>query len=120
MEKLYPCSPTISDPLYILCTRPYLRCATPVLYKFLLEYPQLEIAGSLLPKLVKLYQWLHRELAHRLTVETAKKLSVAKLCKKIHSQFPSEKAKDFESLYTEVAGTHLHEEVVLQVSALCS
>ncbi len=104
MEMLYPTPPSISEPLYILCTRPDLQKDFPLLFRFLLEYSRLKIAGSLLPKLISFYQWLHRELAHRLTKETAKKLQLNTFRKRVQSQFPKDKARQYESLYSEIGG----------------
>ncbi len=106
MEVLYPTASSIAEPLYILNTRPDTQKAFQLLYRFLLEYPRLEVAGSLLPKLVTFYRWLHRELAHRLTKEAATKLTLRRFCSRVRSQFPRDKAKQFESLYSEIGGMY--------------
>ena len=103
MELCYPKFPTCEIPQYILSSEIDLQSSAPLLHNFLMQYQQLQIGGVLLSNLIKFYQWLHRELAYRLTAKTAKKLTIKHLKKQLHSH-SEDKAKEFDSLYSGVKG----------------
>ena len=101
MERCYPISATrICDLVqYILCSSDEMMRDAHLLCHFLYEHPRLQEAGTLLVRLIELYQWLHQVLAHRLTKQTAQKLTVRQLIKRLHDH---DEAKRFETLFSSV------------------
>jgi len=81
METHYPMFPTENDFLqYILnfASTDQDPCIH-LLSQFALEYPRLELARSLLPELVEIYWWLHTDLAHMISNDTAQKTTIKQL-----------------------------------------
>jgi len=95
METQYPKFPTENDFVqYILNFAsseqdPCIR----LLSQFALEYPRLELARSLLPQLVELYWWLHTELAHMISRDTAQKTTVKQLMKHLETYYRNDPDK---------------------------
>lgn len=95
MEIQYPKFPTEDDFLqYILniASSEQDPCIH-LLSQFALEYPRLELARSLLPQLVELYWWLHTELAHMISSDTAKKTTVKQLMKHLENYYRNDPDK---------------------------
>ena len=59
-----------------------------VLSKFARDYYQLQSGGSLLPKLLKIYQFLHRDLAYALSTEEVEHMTLLQLLEEINKQYP--------------------------------
>ena len=51
-----------------------------LLYRFIIDLPSLHVGGSLLPKLVELYQWLHTRItAHTVTRDRAASMTIGEV-----------------------------------------
>lgn len=64
-----------------------------LLLQFALEYPRLEIACFLLPELVELYWWLHTDLAHMISRDTAQKTTVKQLMAHLKKYYQNDNEK---------------------------
>ena len=60
----------------------------PVLSKFVCNCSQLQSGGSLLPKLLKIYQFLHRDLAYELSEEKVEDMTLLQLLEKMNDLYP--------------------------------
>ena len=83
MKKRFPKLLSHNDVAYMLHSTPVHQMDLMVLSQFVLEYPRLCVGSLLLPDLIRLYQWLHRELSHSVTKETASKLTLAMIIKQL-------------------------------------
>ena len=106
MKLRYPKQLTYDNLAYMLQATPMVQEKIKLLSQFVLEYPRLHVGSSLLADLIHLYQWLHRELAHTMTKETATKLTVAKLNKQLSFKCP-DKFEEYETLFQRVSGACL-------------
>jgi len=59
-----------------------------VLSKFVCNCSQLQSGGSLLPKLLKIYQFLHRDLAYELSEEEVEDMTLLQLLEKMNDLYP--------------------------------
>ena len=59
-----------------------------VLSKFVCDCSQWQSGGSLLPKLLKIYQFLHRDLAYKLSEEEVKDMTAFQLLEKMKDLYP--------------------------------
>ena len=59
-----------------------------IISQFTLEYPRLKAGGALLPDLIKLYWWIHTELAYRVTREYAEKHSIEEILTRLDKKYP--------------------------------
>lgn len=64
---------------------------------FVMEWPCLQVAGALLPDLVKLYQWLHTDIAVLLTQDKASTTTIGEIIKCVE-----EKKSGIRELYENV------------------
>ena len=108
MESHYPKFPTeIEFQQYILnyASSDHDPCIR-LLSQFALEYPRLELARSLLPQLVKLYWWLHTNLAHMISSDTAQKTTVKQLMTHLEKYYRNDpdKMRGLKELFHSVKG----------------
>ena len=78
-----------------------------LLYQFIVEYPRLHMGSSLLTDLIQFYQWLHTELSHSTTVETARKLTLSKLKEQLQTKSCDASLK-YHELYECVASMYMY------------
>lgn len=52
------------------------QCDLFLLKQFMLNYDRFEVGEYLLPDIVEFYQWLHKHLAHIVTIEKATELPI--------------------------------------------
>ena len=83
MSKRFPQLLSYNDVAYMLHSTPVYQTDLMVLSQFIVEYPRLCVGSSLLPDLIRLYQWLHRELSHSVTKQTASKLTLTMIRKQL-------------------------------------
>ena len=74
----------------------------PLLSKFAMDWERLQVGGVLLPDLVELYTWLHKNLAHMLTFERASTITVGKVISLIEKKKGRDLGKYMRSLYERV------------------
>ena len=103
MKKRFPKLVSYNDLAYMLQAMPNPQAEYKLLSKFIVEYPRFHVGSSLLPDLIRLYQWLHREMAHCVTKKTASRLTLAKIKKQLAEKTP-EKSKEFFALHESVLG----------------
>ena len=108
MKKWFPRSPTFDDLSYVVQTVTRHQKDLKVLSQFVIEYQRLHLGSSLLPDLVKLYQWLHQELNHSVTLETASKLTLASIKEQLenHEKNASDTSREFFELYRNILGMY--------------
>ena len=83
-----------------------------LLIRFAMEWQLLKVGGDLLPDLVKLYRWLHMNIAHLITYDHASSLSIGEVIKRVkknkemgeHLQRLYEQVKLNFELYTKLTG----------------
>ena len=82
-----------------------------VLSKFALEYPRLQAVGALLPDLLDFYQWIHVELAYRMTFKYAEDHTIQDVIEKADTEYKrcgtEKESTGFElpQLYEKVKGS---------------
>ena len=90
----YPKFPTESEFLrHVLGFADEQDPCTQLLLQFALEYPRLELARSLLPELVDLYWWLHTDLAHMISRDTAQRTTVKQLLAHLEKYYQNDHEK---------------------------
>ena len=72
------------------------------LARFILEQPQLHTGGILLPDLVNLYQWLHKDIAHLLTRDHASSITIGQVIDFAEKKLGKEQGKHIRKLYDRV------------------
>ena len=100
MRKRFPQLLSYNDVAYMLYSTPVCQMDLMVLSQFVLEFPRLCVGSSLLPDLIRLYQWLHRELSHSVTKQAASKLTLAMIIK----QLTEKKSDELIALLKRVIG----------------
>ena len=75
-----------------------------MLTQFVLERPQLEAGGHLLPDLVEFYMWLHTQLAYIVSYENATELTIGKVIERIIERYSNDFGKHLKDLYERVKG----------------
>lgn len=90
-----------------------------LLSRFAMEWQCLEVAGSLFPSLLELYQWLHTDIAHLITREQASSMTIGRVISLAKGNLEKqsgehvlklyEKVKQDYSRYVELAGTTAHD-----------
>ena len=73
-----------------------------LLSKFAMDWERLRVGGELLPDLVELYTWLHKNLAYILTSERASTISIGRVISLIEEKKGREFGKHMRSLYERV------------------
>lgn len=74
----------------------------PLLSKFAIDWERLQMGGALLPDLVELYTWLHKNLAHILTFERASTIAIGRVISLVEEKKGKELGKHMRSLYERV------------------
>jgi hypothetical protein len=62
-------------------------CSLYILYQFILQRPALNVGAELLTNLINLYNWIHIQLSHKVTVSIAKTYSVKMVIESVLRQF---------------------------------
>lgn len=75
---------------------------------FTLNWQYLHVGGSLLPYLIKFYQWIHSDLAYLLTHEKASDLTIGQVVKLAEENLEKESGKHIRNLYEEVKASYNH------------
>ena len=104
LETYYPHFPTMAELSHTLLSSVDVNAASNelhVLSKFVLEYPHLQITGTLLPDLLELYQWIHTELAYLINYQYAQKHTIEEVIAKVDNKYP---ALNIQQLFERVKG----------------
>lgn len=72
------------------------------LSKFVTSWERLQVGGALLPDLVELYTWLHKNLAYVLTLEKASEITIGHIIELIERKRGKDLGKHMRSLYEKV------------------
>ena len=80
------------------------ECKQKILYKFSIEHPRLKIGAKLLPDLIKLYNWIHRELKCLVEEKYAQDNGLEEIITKGDKLFPN---LGLCSLYEKVTGKYI-------------
>ena len=73
-----------------------------LLSKILMDWPLLQVGGTLLPHLIELYQWLHNKIAHSLTYNQALTITIGKVIATAERNLPKKSRGHYKSLYEQV------------------
>lgn len=103
MKKQFPKLLSFDDLAYMVQAMDVHQEQFKMLAQFVVEYPRLHVGSCLLPNLIRLYQWLHQEMAHSVTKETATKITLANIKKQLAEKAP-EMSKEFIELHDSVIG----------------
>lgn len=104
MKRRFPKSPSIDDFSYLVQTKTLNKEEFRLLSQFIVQYQRLYLGSCLLPDLVRLYQWLHQEMAHSVTIETASKITL----NSIKKQLKDTTSDEMFQLYTHIIGMWLY------------
>ena len=108
MKRRFPQFPSFDDLSYVVQSVTLHQKDFKVLSQFVIEYQRLYLGSSLLPDLVKLYQWLHQELNHSVTMETASKLTLASIQEQLdRDKNASDSSREFFEIYRNVSSMRL-------------
>ena len=72
--------------------------------EFVLNYERLRVGGTLLPKLIEFYKWLHSQLAYQLTREQAEKYTAKQIVDVVAKHCSMPTRDHLLKLYAEVKG----------------
>ena len=85
-----------------------------ILYKFIMEYTRLKVGAKLLPDLIKLYNWIHRELKCLVDEKYAQDNGLEEIITKGDKLFPKlglcglyEKVTGNKTVFNIVCGTNV-------------
>ena len=75
-----------------------------LLAEFVLNRTRLEVAGTILPKLIEFYLWLHSQLAYQLTHDQVETLAIKKVVEVVAKHNPKRTEEYYLNLYKQVKG----------------
>ena len=67
-----------------------------------MDWSRLRVGGLLLPDIVELYQWLHTNLSHLITLERASSLTIGRVIDLARLNYSRDYAKHISDLYERV------------------
>ena len=105
MKRRFPKIPSLDDFSCVVQTKLWHKEEFKLLSHFTVEYQRLYLGTCLLPDLVRLYQWLHQEMAHSVTMETASKITLANIRMQIKDNATDTLEKYFD-LYSRILGKY--------------
>ena len=75
-----------------------------MLTQFVLERPQLQVGGRLLPDLVEFYLWLHTQLAYIVSYDKATELKIGQVVEQAVKRYSKDYGTHVKKLYERVKG----------------
>ena len=76
-----------------------------MLTQFVLERPQLQAGGRLLPDLVEFYLWLHTQLAYIVSYDKATELKIGQVVERAVERYSKDFGTHVKVLYERVKGS---------------
>ena len=76
-----------------------------MLTQFVLERPQLQAGGRLLPDLVEFYLWLHTQLAYIVSYDKATELKIGQVVERAVERYSKDFGTHIKELYKRVKGS---------------
>ena len=105
MELHYPYYPSEKDFTHsVLSSSDIARDNIALLSRFSLQWQRLQAGGELLPDLVEFYQWLHTDLAHVVSYETACKVKIKSVIDRAVRKYSTDMGEHLHQLFTRVKG----------------
>ena len=75
-----------------------------MLTQFVLERPQLQAGGRLLPDLMEFYLWLHAQLAYIVSYDKATELKIGQVVERAVERYSKDFGTHIKELYERVKG----------------
>lgn len=69
---------------------------------FAMYWERLQVGGALLPDLIEFYTWLHKNLAHLLTIKKASTITIGRVVSLVEKKKGKELGKHIRDLYNRV------------------
>ena len=108
LELHYPYFPNEADFTHsVLSSGDIVRDNIALLLRFSLQWRRLQAGGELLPDLVELYQWLHTDLAHVVSYETACKVKIKSVIDRAVRRYSPDMGLHLQQLFAKVKGEHV-------------